>query len=65
MFVLCLRQDYQEKRKAFRQIFDVHKVEIEEKEKYWNEMLTVSFSCIELLKVNWYTSVFSSLYNVS
>ena len=58
MFVLCLRQDYQEKRKAFRQIFDVHKVEIEEKEKYWNEMLTVSFYCIELLKVNWYSSLF-------
>ena len=41
MFVLCMRQDYQEKRKAFRQIMDVHKVELEDKERYWNEMLKV------------------------
>ena len=46
MFVLCMRQDYQEKRKTFRQIIDVHKAELEEKEKYWNEMLMVSSSVV-------------------
>ena len=44
MFILCMRQDYADKRKAFRQIIDVHKTELEEKERYWNEMLTVSFN---------------------
>ena len=42
MFVLCMRQDYIDKRKAFRQIIDVHKTELDEKERYWNEMLTVN-----------------------
>lgn len=41
MFVLCIRDEYASKRQAFRQVIDIHKVELEKKEKYWNEMLTV------------------------
>ena len=43
MFVLCMREEYTGKRKAFRQVIDIHKVELEKKEKYWNEMLMVNF----------------------
>ena len=48
MFILCMRQDYADKRKAFRQIIDVHKTELEEKERYWNEMLTVSLNPLDV-----------------
>ena len=50
MFVLCMRQDYIDKRKAFRQIIDVHKTELDEKERYWNEMLTVDIHKLKFLK---------------
>ncbi|XP_052283631.1 restin homolog isoform X2 [Dreissena polymorpha] len=40
MFVLCIREEYSKKRKCFRQVIDAHQVELDKKEKYWNEMLT-------------------------
>ncbi|XP_052794090.1 early endosome antigen 1-like isoform X2 [Mya arenaria] len=40
MFVLCIREEYSKKRNTFRQVIDAHQVELDKKEKYWNEMLT-------------------------
>lgn len=41
MFVLCMREEYSNKKTAFRKVIDAHKVELDKKEKYWNEMLQV------------------------
>ncbi|XP_053405776.1 uncharacterized protein LOC123566477 isoform X3 [Mercenaria mercenaria] len=39
MFVLCMREDYSKQRGTFRKVIDAHQVELDKKEKYWNEML--------------------------
>ena len=40
-FVLALRQQYGVKVKTFRQVIEVHRAELENKQSYWNEALTV------------------------
>ncbi|XP_050403052.1 myosin-2 heavy chain [Patella vulgata] len=38
MFVLCLKKEYVEKVTTFKQVIDVHRIELESKETYWKDV---------------------------
>ena len=44
LFVLNLRQQYGSKVKTFRQVIEVHRLELQQKQQYWDEALAVSMS---------------------
>jgi hypothetical protein len=40
-YVFFLRDQYSTKVKTFKQVIDVHRLDLQSKEEYWNEMLQV------------------------
>ena len=48
MFVLSLRGQYSNKVKTFRQVIEVHRLELNQKQQYWDEALVVSWGSPEV-----------------
>jgi hypothetical protein len=63
MFVLCIREEYAGKRNTFRKVIDAHKIELDKKEKYWNEMLQVLFLFVFIF-IAFHITVFHNLTKV-